>query len=274
MSFFIAHQASSNSGRPPVALVTGAARNLGLAIALALSEAGFAIVAATHEGDGLSPRADGPVLVSREDAHSLGLVHNWDVVSCDLATAEDCGQLIAFIRDRYERLDCLVNNAATWVWSGVETSDEQWRQLLEVNVLAPARLVREAYTLLAHAPCGRVVNIGSISGFFSERQQTAYSTSKAALHGLTRSLAIELASDAITVNAVAPGLMRTSTNTAGALSHSDVPLGMLGSPDDVGQLVAFLASEAAGYITGAVIPCDGGAMAAGFFAAQTRGLGS
>jgi NAD(P)-dependent dehydrogenase (short-subunit alcohol dehydrogenase family) len=270
MSAVLAHRASRLTTPERVALVTGAAKNIGLAIASALDAAGFGIVATTFAG---SPGwgKDDPVAVTPDEATSLGASRNWDVLSCDLADPDDCRQLMAFIRDRYGRLDCLVNNAGTWVWAGVETSDDDWRHVLEVNVVAPARLVREACSLLAGSPCGRVVNVGSVSGLFSERGQAAYSASKAALHALTRSFAIELASERVTVNAVAPGLMRTSTNAADgetSARSSVVPLGVLGPPEEVGRLVAFLASEQAGYITGAIIPCDGGATAAGVFAGR------
>jgi NAD(P)-dependent dehydrogenase (short-subunit alcohol dehydrogenase family) len=270
MSAFVAHQASHRTIPPRVALVTGAARNIGFAIASALAASGFAVIATVFEGYASWGRED-PVAVTRDEASSLGAKHNWDVISCDLADPDDCRQLVSFIRDRYSQLDCLVNNAGTWVWAGVETSDDDWRHVLEVNVVAPARLIREAHSLLASSSCGRVVNVGSVSGFFSERRQAAYSASKAALHALTKSFAIELAEERITVNAVAPGLMQTSTNTGDqgtAARSSIVPLGVLGPPSEVGHLVAFLASDQAAYITGAIIPCDGGATAAGMFAGQ------
>jgi 3-oxoacyl-[acyl-carrier protein] reductase len=246
---------SDPSTEPPkVALVTGATRNIGRAVAERLQDDGYTIVATA------SPRD--------EDPEILGPERGWDVQALDLADAAACRALLSYVEDRHGRIDCLVNNAATWVYAGLHTSDEEWRQVLEVNVVAPARLVRDALPLLRRAGGARIVNIGSISAWFSERDQVAYSASKAALHALTRAFAVELAPEGMTVNAVAPGLMDTTTNQVepGDPRPRLVPSGGFGSPREVANLVSFLASAEACYINGAVVTCDGGVTATGIFA--------
>src|ERR1700722_11320728 len=192
-------------------------------------------------------------------------------VPLDLASAGGAEQLIAFISEREDRLHILVNNAgATW---GAPLEDyplDAFDKLWNVNIQALFALTVAALPLLRAAASpqdpARVINIGSVDGLGIPRMETyAYSTTKAGVHMLTRHLASRLAAEAITVNAIAPGPF-DSKMMAFALADPEsraaiaasVPLGRAGEPDDMAGTVIFLASRAGRYLTGAVIPVDGG----------------
>jgi NAD(P)-dependent dehydrogenase (short-subunit alcohol dehydrogenase family) len=167
------------------------------------------------------------------------------------------------------RLDVLVNNAgASWGADIEEYPDEAWDKILALNLKAPFQLTVACLALLRAAATAegpaRVVNVGSVDGMHVPRWESyAYSSSKAGLHHLTRHLAKRLASDHITVNALAPGLVRTKLSRFAFDASEDelvaeVPLGRTGSADDMAGAAVFLASLAASWITGAVLPVDGG----------------
>ena len=150
----------------PVAVVTGASRNIGSAIASRLQDDGYQIVATVFEGE---PPSNGtPATVSKLEADEIARKNDWDVVLLDLADPSASEELVSFVRERYGRLDCLVNNAATWTYGpALSISDERWRNVLDVNVLALVRLVRESHPLLREAPAARIVNLSSIGAEWS-----------------------------------------------------------------------------------------------------------
>jgi 3-oxoacyl-[acyl-carrier protein] reductase len=252
----------------PVALVTGAARNIGHAIANRLQEDGYQIVATVYAGDPL-PGPGAPANVSISEGRELGERQGWDVLSCDLAASTACEELIRHVRERYRRLDCLVHNAATWTYGpalGVE--DKDWQRVFDVNVLTIVRLVRAAHSMLRMAPQPRVVNISSIGAEWAGNGVAPYNVSKAGVSALTRALAVELAPDRILVNAVAPGFIDTSSNSheledPSALQHHLrlIPADRMGLPEEVANAVSFLAAPRLGFVTGCVLRIDGGQLA-------------
>ena len=249
-----------------VACVTGGAGNIGRAVATRLALDGYAIVTTVYPGGGRPEQPGDPVATSREAGRELGEAMDWTVVECDLADPADCSALVALIESGHGRLDCLVNNAATWTYARLsETTDEDWRGVFEVNVFALVRLARAARHLLGAAPAARIVNIGSSCGFLPEAGVGPYCVSKAAVHALTGWLAIELSEDGVAVNAVAPGYIDTTTNVTyhdapRALQRrlESIPAGRPGTVDEVAHVVSFLASEQLGFVTGTVVRCDGG----------------
>jgi NAD(P)-dependent dehydrogenase (short-subunit alcohol dehydrogenase family) len=266
--FAVAHERTARDRQAPVALVTGAARNIGAATAARLQEDGFQIVATVFaevelEGPGA------PYSMALDEARALGAERDWDVLACDLADAAACAELLRFVRDRHGRLDALVCNAATWTYGpALETRDEAWRHVLEVNVVAIVRIVREAHDLLRAAPSPRIVNVSSIGASWAGNGVAPYNVAKAGVSALTRALAIELVDDGILVNAIAPGVIDTTSNAlelAAGVTRARrlalVPVGRPGTPEEVAHLVSFLASPRLGFITGEVVTIDGGQLA-------------
>jgi NAD(P)-dependent dehydrogenase (short-subunit alcohol dehydrogenase family) len=187
----------------------------------------------------------------------------------DISTEQGVKALAAALGERESKLDVLVNNAGTnWGAPLADYSDDAFQKVLATNVKAVFNLTRELLPLLRKAATredpARVINIGSIDGLHVPVLETyAYSASKAAVHHLTRTLARQLASEHITVNAVAPGpfqskMMKETLERFGDMIVAQVPRGRIGEPEDMAGIAIFLASRAGAYITGAVIPVDGG----------------
>jgi 3-oxoacyl-[acyl-carrier protein] reductase len=241
----------------PVALVTGAAGGLGSAICHELGRRGYSLVACDREEEAL-------------DALGQALAHDETPVATrafDLASSDECERHLTWVEQELGHLDVLVNNAAAWFYEPfMDSTDEHWRRVLEVNVIAPARLVRLALPLLRRSSRPRIVNIGSKNGFLGEPRLASYDVSKAALSALTRALALELADDGILVNCLAPGVARTSSNDAELERAGDayvrrIPLGRLAEPAEIAQFVAFLCSSECSFATGSTLVCDGGQLA-------------
>ena len=236
------------------AVVTGAAQGIGQAIAGCLAQAGadVAIVDldAAHCQDTLQ-------LVERHQRRALAVSANvgqWDAVK----------GMVDHIVKEWGRVDVLVNNAGiTRDGLIVRMKEEDWNAVLQVNLTGTFYCTKALLAPMAKQRYGRIVNITSIVGAIGNAGQANYAASKAAVVGLTKSVAREYASRNITVNAVAPGFIDTAMTQAlsqevrDTLSHQ-IPLGRLGQPADVAEAVRFLASDAAGYITGHVLHVNGG----------------
>jgi NAD(P)-dependent dehydrogenase (short-subunit alcohol dehydrogenase family) len=246
------------SGR--TALVTGGSRGVGAMIARGLVQGGANVL--------ISSRKEAELLSTAEELSTLG---SCQAIPADLSSPEGARALAAQVRERAEALSILVNNAgATWGAPLEEFPESGWDRVIHTNVegifhlttaLLPA--LREAATDTNPA---RIINIGSVDGLRPPVMESySYSASKAAVHMLTRHLAKRLAPEHITVNAIAPGPFE-SKMTAFMLDSQDakemveqmVPLGRIGRPDDVVGLTVFLASRAGSYLTGTIIPLDGG----------------
>ncbi len=234
-----------------VALVTGAARRVGRAIALNLAQAGADI--ALHYHTSRNAAEELAALIRGAGSRCL-------LVAADLADPDAADRIVSQVLAGLGRLDILVNNAALFEGRPLADSDAAfWQRTLGVNLLAPALLARAAAPHMRSAGGGRIVNFADILAERPPRQYAAYATSKAAIIGLTRALARELA-PAITVNAVAPGIAEFpedyDTSTREELI-ARVPLRRAGTPDEVAALVRFLVAQG-DYITGEVIRIDGG----------------
>jgi NAD(P)-dependent dehydrogenase (short-subunit alcohol dehydrogenase family) len=241
-----------------VAVVTGGSRGIGLMIARGFVEAGAKTYISSRKADVC-------------DAMAAELSQAGECISlpADLGSEAGCRLLTDQLIEREERLDVLVNNAgANWAAPLAEYPDAGWDKVMALNVKGVFHLTRFLVPLLQKAASdedpARVINVGSIDGIQAPMPETyAYSASKAAVHQLTRVLAHRLAGQRITVNAIAPGpfesqMMAETLRRFGDQIRASCPLGRIGRPEDVAGTAIYLSSKAGAYLTGAVIPVDGG----------------
>jgi NAD(P)-dependent dehydrogenase (short-subunit alcohol dehydrogenase family) len=240
-----------------VALVTGGSRGIGLMIAAGFVDAGAKVYVSSRKAD-----------VCNAVAAELSQRGECISIPANLSTEAECQRLAAAIADRESKLDICVNNAGASWGAPLDTFDEAaWERVLSLNVKGVFHLTKALVPLLEAASRegdpARVINIGSIDGLRVPAMETySYSASKAAVHQLTRHLARRLA-PSITVNAIAPGpfesqmMAETLRNFGDAIAGS-APMKRIGQPDDMAGAAIFLASRAASYITGAILPVDGG----------------
>ena len=231
------------------ALITGATGGIGRAIAEALRNRGATVaLSGTREE------------VLRSLAEELDAVP----LACDLADREEVQRLPVRAQEALGGLHILVNNAGiTRDGLALRMSDDDWDRVLEVNLGACFRLARSALRGMMRQRWGRIISISSVVGHTGNPGQANYAAAKAGLAGMTRSLALEVATRGITVNAVAPGLIETAMTENLQGAHRDamlsrVPAGRIGEPKDVAAAVVFLASEEAAYVTGETIHVNGG----------------
>lgn len=239
------------------ALVTGGTRGIGLMIARGFVEAGARVYVSSRKAE-----------VCQSVAAELSRVGTCVGLPADLSTQEECDRIASEIGTREDSLSILVNNAgANWAAPLAEYPDAAWDKVLALNVKGIFHLTRALVPMLEKAAApgdpARVINVGSIDGIQAPGLETyAYSASKAAVHHMTRVLAKRLA-PAVTVNAVAPGPFESKMMEATLEKFRDsivqgVPMGRIGEPEDMAGVAIYLASRAGAYLTGSVIPVDGG----------------
>lgn len=238
-----------------VALVTGAARGIGRAVALRLAGEGAAVI--VNYG-GSREKAEETVKLIEEAGGEA-----W-AVQCDVSDFTACGELAKNVLERYGRLDILVNNAGiTRDGLIMRMSEQDYDEVLNTNLKGAFNMIHHFSRSFLKQRSGKIINISSVSGVMGNAGQANYSASKAGLIGLTKSVARELASRGICVNAVAPGFVATDMTEGMPESAKDgmkkmIPMGRMGAPEEIADTVVFLAGCASDYITGQVICVDGG----------------
>ncbi len=238
-----------------VALVTGASRGIGRAIAIALAENGEKVII-NYKGN---KAAAGEV---KEIIRQRGSVA--ELMQADVSSSGQVKEMVKKVLEKYGRLDILVNNAGINCDTLImRMKDEDWEKVVQTNLTAAFYCLREVTRPMMKQRSGKIINIASVVGLHGNAGQVNYAAAKAGIVGLTKSAAKELASRGIMVNAIAPGFIDTDMtkklpSEVQEKIAAQIPLGCLGKPEDVAQLAVFLASPRADYITGQVIPVDGG----------------
>ena len=237
-----------------VALVTGASQGIGRDTAAALSEAGAKVAVAARNEEKLA------ALVNEITAAGGTAL----AVKMDVADAEQVKAGFKQVLEKFSRLDILVNNAAiTRDGLALRMKQEDWDAVIRTNLTGAHLCIQQAMHTMMRARAGRIINISSVVAQSGNAGQANYVAAKAGLIGLTKAIAIEIASRNITVNAVAPGFIETPMTDVLSVEVKEnlktrIPLGRMGSPRDVAAAIVFLASDEAGYITGHVLDVNGG----------------
>ncbi len=231
------------------ALVTGASRGIGAAIATALAADGWSVGVNYRADEGGARRT----LEAIEDAGGAGVLVQGDV-------ADGAESMFATVEEAFGPVGCLVNNAGvTADGLTISLSDDDWQKVIDTNLTAAFRLTRHAVKGMVRRRAGRIVNIASVVGPNANAGQPNYAAAKAGMIGFTKTVAVEVARRGVTVNAVAPGFIETDMTRDLAEAVVDhIPARRVGQPEEVAAAVRFLASDAASYVTGTTLYVDGG----------------
>ena len=245
-----------------VALITGGSRGIGEAIAHAYAQHGAKVVVASRKIDNVKPVADA---INAASGHAIA-------IACHTGDRAQIKAMIARTVTEFGSLDIVVNNAATNPHFGslLSATDEQWDKTFQVNVKGYFAVIQEAAPYFIKQGHGKIINMASVAGISPGQMMGIYSASKAAVIMMTKSLAQELATQGIQVNAIAPGVIETKFSTAlWSNAHLTATVkrkaGRIGQPDDLVGTALFLASSASDYVTGTVIIVDGGLEVGGSF---------
>ncbi len=245
--------AAGREGPGRVVLVTGGSRGIGRACARWFLANGDRVAVTSRSGT-----------VEGDPGEEQKAPDRFLSLACDVTDADATEAAFAAVEDRFGPVEVLVANAGiTRDTLMLRMGEDAWSEVIETNLTAVFRVTKRALAKMVRLRHGRVILVSSVGAFIGAAGQANYAASKAALVGLARALAREVASRSITVNVIAPGLVETNMLTALGESHiesylAQVPLGRLGQPEEIAGVVGFLASDDAGYMTGAVVPVDGG----------------
>jgi len=252
-----------------LALVTGGSAGIGRAIARELLTAGATVLIVARDAAALESSRDE---LAEEFASSTGAVADIRGCVADVADDEQRREIMDWVADQGDGLNILVNNAGgNLTRRATGYGEDEWREIFEINLFSAFELCRLAYPLLTRHAASSIVNVGSVSGVVHVRSGAPYGMAKAAMHQMTRNLAVEWGEDGIRVNCVAPWYIRTR-RTSNKLSDPDyldevllrTPMGRIGEPEEVAAAVTFLCLPAASYITGECVAVDGGFLRYGF----------
>ena len=240
------------------ALITGASQGIGACIAKRLAKDGYNVAINHFPSD--SDKANAEKVA--EECRSFGV--EAELFAANVADYAQCEAMTKAVKERFGSIDALVNNAGiTKDGLMVRMSEEQYDAVIAVNQKSVFNMMKLVGAVMMRQRHGHIVSLASVAGLYGNPGQINYSASKAAIIGMTKSLAKELASRGVTVNSVAPGFIETDMTEVlpekiKEASAAQIPLGKFGKAEDVANAVAFLASEDAGYITGQVLHVDGG----------------
>ncbi|MCF6095813.1 3-oxoacyl-[acyl-carrier-protein] reductase [Thermovorax subterraneus] len=239
-----------------VCLVTGGSRGIGRSISIKLARLGAKVVINYKSNEELAKKVVSEI--ESLNGEALAFI-------ADVADYEEASRMVEEIYEKFGRIDILVNNAGiTRDGLILRMSEKDWDDVINTNLKGIFNTTKNAVRYMVKQRWGRIITISSIVGLYGNPGQANYAAAKAGIIGFTKSLAKELGSRGITVNAVAPGFIRTDMTAEIIMKSKEasiiekIPLRRLGEPDDVANLVAFLASEEANYITGQIIAIDGG----------------
>ncbi len=243
-----------NQTNQKVAIVTGGGSGLGLAIARAFVTQNIFTIIVGRNAEKLQK--------AKEELGELAAA-----VTCDLDNLAAIPPLVQNIYDTYGRIDILVNNAGVnYKKHFAEVTDDEFAQVIQTNLLAVFAISREVVKKMLPKQSGSIVNISSMAAQYGLPKVIAYSASKTAIEGMTRAMAVELSPQGIRVNCIAPGFIYSDMTAAALNSDPErkqrvfarTPMGIMGQPADIGEAALFLANDQAKFITGVVLPVDGG----------------
>ncbi len=238
-----------------VAIVSGGSRGIGAAVCRTLAGEGYTVIIDYRVNKAAAEKLE-------YELRALGL--NAEAYCCDVSDESSVKRLFSYVLKKYGRIDVLVNNAGVSNYElFTDISSDSWDYIMNTNLKGAFFMSREALGDMISNKRGRIINIASMWGICGASCEVAYSVSKSGVIGLTKALAKEVGPSGITVNCVAPGVIQTDmlkdiSEEAVEMLKEETPLGILGTPEDVADCVAFLASDKAGYITGQVLSPNGG----------------